>query len=88
MDDIKVYRAFYIHPKTKEKIYVRNGKFYKTIGQCKTGLRTLDWQVPIESTRQYIIEEYVIKWTADVECAYIERKDKSWHVDVRYEKID
>lgn len=79
MPPIKVYRAFYMT--NGEKVYIRNGKFYKTIGQCKTGIRTQDWSV--KDKRVYIIEEYEIKWSADV-CSATATRD-GYKVRVEYE---
>ena len=82
MKPIKVYRAFYIENGKKE--YIRGGKFYKSIGLCKQGIRFCDWEV--KDKRIYIIEEYDITWSADV-CFATAIRD-GYHVNVEYERVD
>ena len=82
MKPIKMYRAFYMN--NGEKVYIRNGKFYKTIGQCKNGIRTQYWSV--KDKRIYIIEEYDIMWNADV-CFATATRD-GYHINVEYERAN
>ena len=83
MEPVDMFRAFYIDNNGK-KWYLRNGKFYKKIGQCKAGIRSEDWQV--KDKRVWIIERWQMKWVEDVETATITRNERGYY-NAKYEVV-
>lgn len=83
MEPVDRFRAFYINDKG-EKEYLRKGKFYNKIGQCKAGIRCEDWCV--KDKRVWVIERWQMKWVEDVETATITRNERGYH-NAKYEVI-
>ena len=85
MEDVKLYRAYWV--KDGEKVYIRGGKFYKTIGQCKTGLRHNAWDYPINVPIEIHIEEYDVVKHCEPQTAVLTRTS-SWTNEVIYRRSE